>query len=444
MNLAWEVVTLRRLFLTVFVLLTLTLLAIEVPTVQYVYHQLPNGLQIYVFEDHTVPLVKIQVWYKVGSIDEEQGRTGSAHLLEHEMFSGTEALGKDEIDELITSVGGQLNAGTYYDYTVYYEIVPSAKLELALAIEADRMRNLKIDPIDFYRELEVVKQERRQRVENNYIQSGWEELQSNAFAGTPLGHFVIGWMEDLNKMTHDYVRDFYEMFYAPNNAIVAISGDVDPQETIVLVEKYFGDYEPMEIKRPVYAETKFEGEKVLRLPRITRYALMLQLYQIPRGDHEDLPAIEALLDIWLNSESSRVINELYYKRGMILGCGGFTTALRIPGYALVYAFGYKEDDLDQIKEAIDEELRKIAEEGVFEEELEKVKKARLKEIIFGLKDIREFSDMIVLSALRYDDPYLYKKQIETISKLTSEDIQRVARQYFLSKDRYVGYIVPKN
>ena len=139
-----------------------------------------------------------------------------------------------------------------------------------------------------------------------------------------------------------------------------------------------------------------------------------------------------------------MINELYYKRGMILGCGGFVNTLRIPGYALVYAFGYKEDDLDQIKAAMDEELRKIAEEGVSEEELEKVKKARLKEIIFGLKDIREFSDVIVLSALRYDDPYLYKKQIETISKLTSEDIQRVARQYFLSMDRYVGYIVPKN
>ncbi|WP_448522429.1 M16 family metallopeptidase [Pseudothermotoga sp.] len=303
--------------------------------------------------------MKVQVWYELGSIDEEEGRTGSAHLLEHEMFSGTETLGKGKIDELITSVGGELNAGTYYDYTVYYGIVPSAKLELALAIEADRMRNLKIDPIDFYRELEVVKQERRQRVENNYIQSGWEELQSAAFAGTPLGHFVIGWMEDLNKMTHGYIRSFYEMFYAPNNAIVAISGDVDPQEGIALVEKYFGDYEPMEIKRSIYAETKFEGEKVLRLPRITRYALMLQLYQIPRGDHEDLPAIEALLDIWLNSESSRVVNELYYKRGMILGCGGFTTALRIPGYALVYAFGYKEDDLDQIKAAMDADCERL-------------------------------------------------------------------------------------
>lgn len=171
----------KSFFLAALPILALTLLTIEVPTVQYTYHRLLNGLQVYVFENRTVPLVRVQVRYKVGSIGEEEERTGSAHLLEHEIFNGTEALGKDEIDELITSVGGRLNAGTYYDYTVYYEIVPSARLKLALAIEADRMRNLKIDPVDFYRELEVVKQERRQSVENNYIQSGWEELQSTAF-----------------------------------------------------------------------------------------------------------------------------------------------------------------------------------------------------------------------------------------------------------------------
>lgn len=418
--------------------------SINLPTPEYVHRVLPNGLQVFIFEDRTVPLVKVQVWYKVGSIDETEGKTGAAHLLEHTMFNGTHALEKGKIDELITSVGGECNAGTYYDYTVYYEIVPSSKLELALAIEADRMRNLKIDPEDFYRELEVVKQERRQSVENNFIMSGWEELQGKAFRGTPLGHHIIGWMEDLESMTHDYIKSFYEMFYAPNNAIVSIAGDVDPQEALELVEKYFGEYEPARIERPEYTQAKIEGETILRLPRLTGVALMLQLYQVPEGNHEDIAAIEALLDIWLNSESSRVNRELYYNRGLILACGGFTTTLRIPGYVLVYAFAYGEEDLDQIKEAMDEELEKIAKEGVSSEELEKVKKSKLKQLVFALKDIRELADEVVLGALRYGDPLFYKKYIENVSKLTEEDIQRVARQYFLTKNRYVGYVVPKD
>ncbi|MCX7654858.1 MAG: insulinase family protein [Fervidobacterium sp.] len=432
----------RKVLYLLLVFVSTLLLALEVPTVNYKYYKLSNGLQVYVFEDRTIPLVKFEIWYKVGSIDELEGRTGAAHLLEHVMFNGTEALKKGKLDELITSVGGENNAGTYYDYTVYYEVVPSAKLELAIAIEADRMRNLKIDPEDFYRELDVVKQERRQSTENNYIQSGWEELQAKAFEKTPLGHFIIGWMNDLSNMTHEYIRSFYEMFYAPNNAIIAISGDVNPDEAVKLVEKYFGDYKPMEIKRPEYRTTKFEGEKVIRLPRLTKLALMLQMYNIPRGDHPDIAAINALLDIWLNSESSRVNNELYYNKGLILGCGGFTNDLRIPSYALVYAFGYREADLDLIKQEMDKELEKIVKEGVSEEELTKVKKTLLKNIMFRLKDIKEFSEEVILGALRYDDPLFYKKQIENIAKLTSADIQRVAREYFLPKNRYVGYIVP--
>lgn len=429
--------------LTVVLILAVVLLfSVDIPVVNYVYHELPNGLKVYIFEDHTVPLVKVEVWYKVGAIDESEGKTGAAHLLEHTMFNGTEALAKGKLDELITSVGGENNAGTYYDYTVYYEVVPSAKLELALAIEADRMRNLKIDPEDFYRELDVVKQERRQSVENNYIRSGWEELQGKAFKGTPLGHFIIGWMNDLNNMTHDYIRAFYEMFYAPNNAIVSISGDVEPAEAIKLVEKYFGNYQPSKIVRPEYKTVNFVGEEIIRLPRLTRVSLILELYNMPRGDHPDIPAINALLDIWLNSESSRVNNELYYKKGLILGCGGFIDELRIPSYALVYAFGYKEDDLNLIKSEMDKELEKIANYGVSEEELIKVKKSMLKNMIFGLKDIKEFSEEVLLGVLRYDDPLFYKKRIEAIANLTSEDIQRVAREYFLPKNRYVGYIVP--
>ena len=433
----------RLLLLLMLYIFALFLFAVEIPNVNFVEYTLNNGLKVFIFEDHSVPLVKVEIWYKVGSIDEEEGKTGIAHLLEHTMFNGTNALPKGGIDDLITSVGGSNNAATSYDYTVYYELVPSAKLELALAIEADRMRNLKIDPDDFYREKEVVKQERRMRIENNYIQSGWEELQANAFKGTPLGHFVIGFMEDLERITHIDVRNFYEMFYAPNNAILSISGDVNPEEAIKLVEKYFGEYSPEQVKRPEYAEPKIEGETILKLPRMTRLSLLMELYSIPKADHEDIPAIEALLDIWLNSKNSRVNKELYFNKQLILGTGGFIYDLRIPGMAVIYAFGYKEEDLDAIKDGIDKELERIINEGISEEELKKVKKQMIKSLIFAQKDLKEFSSEIVLGKLRFDNPELYKQKLEKLNQLTSEDIQRVAKKYFYSKNRYVGYIVPK-
>ena len=165
-----------------------------IPKIDYTEYKLDNGLQIYVLEDHKLPLVNFSVWYKVGSIDERDGISGISHLLEHTMFLGTETLKKGQIHKLVKSVGGSNNAGTYYDYTKYYEELPASKLELAMAIEADRMRNLAINPPEFKREKKVVKQERRKRVENSVFWSSLEEVQAKAWANTPLEHQIIGWM----------------------------------------------------------------------------------------------------------------------------------------------------------------------------------------------------------------------------------------------------------
>ncbi|PRX30980.1 zinc protease [Orenia metallireducens] len=415
-----------------------------IPKLDYSHFKLDNGLEIYVFEDHKIPLAKFSIWYKVGSIDEPEGISGISHLLEHTMFLGTESLAKDQVHQLIKSVGGSNNAGTYYDYTTYYEEIPSAKLELAMAIEADRMRNLKVNPEEFYREREVVKQERRMRVENNIFSSSLEEIQAEAFKESPLHHQVIGWMEDINNITVEDIRDYYTRYYAPNNGVMVVSGDVDPQEVHTLAQKYYGSYQPQEIKRLEAIEPEQKSERIIKLKKMTQVPIIAMLYKIPKGDHPDMVAINALLDILVNNSTSRVKTELQQKKRMILEAGGFTVGLRKPGYALLYTVPMSEGIVYDVRYDFDQELEKLIEQGIKENELKIVKKRVLKDLIFSQKDISSAADTVATSVVRYNDPTLYQKNIQRLKNLTTKDIIRVAQKYFVRDNRTIGYILPKN
>ncbi|SKA00333.1 M16 family metallopeptidase [Selenihalanaerobacter shriftii] len=414
-----------------------------VPKVNYSYFKLNNGLQVYVFEDHQLPLAKFAVWYKVGSIDEPQGLSGISHLLEHTMFLGTESLPKDEVHELIKSTGGINNAGTYYDYTMYYEEIPSTKLELAMAIEADRMGNLKIDPQEFKREKEVVMQERRKRVENTTFNSALEKIQAKAFKESSLHHQIIGWMKDLKNINTNDVRRYYNQYYAPNNAVMVVSGDVDPQRVHKLAKKYYGDYQSKEIDRLNIKEPKQTKERFIKVKENTKLPIIGMIYKIPKGNHPDMIAIEALLDIWINNSTSRVKSELKKKKNMILRVGAFPVELRKPGFALIYTMPMKKEIIDQVKNAFDEELKKLINEGITDEELKIVKKAALKKTIFNQKKTSEIAHTVAKSVIRYNDPKLYQKKIKRLKNLTKDDIIVAAKEYFTKNNRTVGYIVPK-
>jgi len=417
---------------------------IFIPKLDYSHFKLDNGLEIYVFEDHKIPLAKFSIWYKVGSVDEPEGISGISHLLEHTMFLGTDSLGKNQVHQLVKAVGGSNNAGTYYDYTTYYEEVPSAKLELAMAIEADRMRNLKIDPKEFNREKEVVKQERRMRVENNVFSSSLEEIQAKAFQESSLHHQVIGWMKDLDNITSDDIRDYYTRYYAPNNAVMVVSGDVNPEEVHNLAKKYYGSYQPQEVKRLETIEPEQKLERVIKLEKVTRVPIIAMLYKIPKGDHPDIVAINALLDILVNNSTSRVKTELQKKKRMILEAGGFTVGLRKPGYALLYTVPISEGMVYDVRYEFDQELKKLIEQGVQKNELEIVKKRVLKDLIFSQKDISSAADTVATSVVRYNDPTLYQKNIQRLKNLTTKDIIRVAKKYFVRDNRTIGYILPKD
>ncbi|MBM7556113.1 M16 family metallopeptidase [Halanaerobacter jeridensis] len=414
-----------------------------IPEINYTEFKLDNGLEIYVLEDHQLPLVNFSVWYKVGSIDERDGISGISHLLEHTMFLGTETLNKGQIHNLVKSVGGSNNAGTFYDYTKYYEELPSSKLELAMAIESDRMRNLAINPQEFRREKKVVKQERRKRVENSVFWSSLEEVQSKAWANTPLEHQIIGWMEDLNQIDLQNMKDYYRQYYAPNNAALVVSGDVKPQQVKRLAQKYYGDYQAQKIERIQFAKPQQKKEQEVTVRKVTRVPFIQMIYPIPAANDEDIIAIKALMDILVNNSSSRVKEHLKQKQRLILEAGSNVQGLRKEGFALLYLIPTSEQLVDRVRNSFDHQLQRIKRKGITKEELEIVKKNSLKTMIFNQRDTGTKANILAQGVVRFDNPELYKEQLSTLKNLTEADIVAAAKKYFKQQDRTIGYILPK-
>lgn len=415
---------------------------LTIPDVDYQSFELNNGLQIMVFPDHSIPSLKLAVYYKVGAIDEQQGQTGISHFLEHSMFLGTESVPEGKIDDLISHVGGQLNAATNFDYTYYYYQVPSSMLELVMALEADRMRNLKFDPAEIERERKVVMQERRLRTENNIFSNGFEKIKAYALKDSYLEHNVVGWMKDISEITVPQLKSYYQSYYAPNNAILVVSGDVNYKQVKRLAKKYYGDYQPQKISRPQFNLPVQKQEKVIKLHLPTKIPYALMLYQIPAGDSKDLPAINIFLDILANNQSSRLKEKLQQQDKLILESGAFLYQLREPSFALVYFIPSSENLVDQAQLAFDQELNNVLENGITEAEFELVKKQYQKSLIFSQRDIDSIAASKALAKLRYNKPDLENEKIAIINQLTKEDVISIAKHYFQPEQRTRGYILP--
>lgn len=434
------------LFIMIIVALPISAMAdqVIVPAVDYSSFQLDNGLQVFVVEDDSIPLVELSIFYKVGSIDEPRGLTGISHFLEHTMFLGTEALAKGKIDELINEVGGVYNAATSYDFTYYYSEVPSSMLELAMAIEADRMINLNLDPVDVEREKDVIRQERRSMIENNVVSAGIEIIQATAFAGSSLEHQVIGTMDDIGNISVEALTEHYQNYYAPNNAVLVVTGDATVDQVKSLVEKYFGDYPSKEVVHPEFIPTTLTEEKTMELPLLTNVPINLMLYPIPEGNHQDAMGISVFLSILVDNQSSRVKQELQNRQQLIIETGAAQQQLRVPGYALIYTVPALVDLVEVTQAAFDDQVALIIAEGVTEEELAVVKKSVLKSLVFSQKDPTSMATSIAMGTLQYGEPDLYRDQIETLNNLTVADIQEIAAKYFTPENRVVGNILPIN
>ncbi|MDH4099553.1 MAG: insulinase family protein [Nitrospirota bacterium] len=404
---------------------------------------LANGLKVLVVEEHKSPVATFQVWYRVGAVDEQLGRTGLSHLLEHMMFKGTKKFGPKTFSQTVMKNGGNDNAFTSKDYTAYFENFASDRISLSMVLESDRMTNLLLDPKEFASERDVVKEERRMRYEDDPNSSLFEEVSSAAYKAHPYQWPVIGWMDDLSNMTRDDLFNHYKTYYAPNNATVIVVGDVKRDEIMAGVKKYFGDIpKGPEITRTIPEEPEQKGERRVTLRKEAQLPYIAAAYHVPNFKDADSYGLEVLSAILSGGKSSRLYKSLVYEKQIALFAGGdYGMVGRAPGLFYLYAGPMPGVKVEDLEKALYDEMEKLKNEPVADRELQKAKNQI--EASFIMSQDSNFYRAMTLGRYEVAGDWRAKdRYIEGVRKVTAEDIQKVAKKYFSSDNRTVGILDP--
>lgn len=413
------------------------------PFGRVVEHRLPNGLKVLILKESRAPIISVQVWYKVGSRNEELGKTGLSHLTEHLMFKGTEKYGPKVFSREVQKAGGMDNAFTSRDYTAYFENGPPTQLKRWLNMEADRMRGLKVSEEDFVTEQKVVLEERRQRTEDDPVNFLAEELMAAAYKAHPYQWPVIGWFHDIQSLTRSDFLKHYQQYYQPNNAIVVVVGDVEPQEAIKEIEAAFAHLprgpEPPKVTAQ---EPRQYGERRVIVHREAQLPYVLMAYHAPNWEHEDAYALELLSRVLSQGRSSRLYHRLVYQQRLALEAGAdydFDTAN--PPVFTLHAQPLPGKTTAQLEAALEKEIKQLQTELVGEAELLKAKNQTQAGFYMALDSL--FYRGMVLGRLESVARWtLIKEFIPKILKVTAEDLRRVARQYLTADNRTVGLLAP--
>jgi len=413
--------------------------------IQIHHYTLENGLNLIVLEDHSVPAMTYQVWYRVGSRNERPGITGISHLFEHMMFKGSKKYGPEEHARLVNANGGSLNAFTTEDVTVYFENLPSSRLELAIELEVERQANLAINQENLSSETEVVKEERRMRVDNSNFGRLIEQLTALAYQQHPYHWPVIGWMSDLNSISVEECIQYFGKFYAPNNTTVVVVGDVDPEDTYRLVKKHYQQLRPAPSLDTTFTlEEEQKGERRAVFQKPAQLPWLGIAYHIPEETHDDAFILDVIDNILSSGESSRIYKDLIYDKEMALFVFSLADLRLDPGLFFVIAGDIKPDHRpEEVESAIKAQLRRLAEEPVTEEELQKVKNQLEADFIFDLESNMGRGMQIGRSFLFTGDPYYFQKVIEKYRAVTPEDIMRVAGRYFKEENASICTLLPE-
>ncbi|MFW6049863.1 MAG: M16 family metallopeptidase [Myxococcota bacterium] len=410
-----------------------------------VREKLDNGLRVVMNPDHTIPTVAVAMYYDVGARNEEQGRSGFAHLFEHMMFQGSANVGKMEHFELIVNRGGSANGTTSSDRTNYFETLPAHELALGLWLEADRMKSLKVTRENFDNQRETVKEERRQRVDNQPYVPSMIRINELAYGDYwPYAHPTIGYMQDLDNAPLGAVQEFFDTYYAPNNAVLAISGDFEPERAMDLVEKLFGDIEPSEV--PAYDPPEIEPQTAERKEVMVDEKAELPAfhiaYHIPPSRTSDHYALELLAAVLGDGKSSRLYQKLVKDEEMLQELDVSTDDRRGPDLFSFWGIVARGHEGDAVREMIYEELERIASEGVSERELEKARNRVRADFVFGLQSNLARAMHLAEFELYWGDAALLREELDRYLAVTAEDIQRVAGQYFDPTNRTVLDVEP--
>lgn len=396
-------------------------------------HRLANGLRVVLSEDHLTPVAAVCLWYDVGSRHEVKGRTGLAHLFEHLMFQGSHQVHGNGHFELVQGAGGSLNGTTSFERTNYFETMPAHQVELALWLEADRMGSLlaALDEESMENQRDVVKNERRQRYDNVPYGTAFEKLTALAYPeGHPYHHTPIGSMADLDAATLEDARNFFRTYYAPNNAVLAVVGDIDPEQTLAWVEKYFGSIPLHDGKQPprdgALPETMGGQLREVVEEDVPARALMAA-YRLPHDGTRESDAADLALTVLGGGESSRLHNRLV-RRDQSAVAAGFGL-LRLAGAPSLGWLDVKTSagvDVPDIEAAVDEELARFAEEGPTDEEMERAQAQLEREWLDRLGTVAGRADELCRYAVLFGDPQLALTAVDRVLDITAAEVQAVA------------------
>ena len=426
-------------------LITLTARA-ELPTHEF---QLDNGLDVLVREDHRAPVITVMVWFKAGSIDEAPYETGLAHVLEHMMFKGSKRLDAGEFSRTVARFGGSDNAFTSYDFTAYFQQYEASRLPLALELEAERLKSLKIDDESFRRELQVVMEERRQRTDDKPTALAWEKFQAVARPGTGYAHPIIGWRDQLAQLQPQQARDWYDRFYVPGNATLVIAGDVTAEQVRPLVEKFFADLPRGETPpRPETTLNPPPGERRMTLRLPVRVPALYMSYNVPSlttADHQDdFYALTMLGGVLDGGTSARMESNLVRGQRLAAGLGaGYDGLQRGNGTFTITATPNPAVSLDQLEAAIKAEIEEIAEQPPSEAEMDRVRAGVLAEQIYQRDSVMgQAMELGTLSVLGLDWR-LAGQFDDNLEAVTPEQVQQAARKWLVAERSAVAHVIPE-
>lgn len=405
---------------------------------------LENGLTVLLLEDRSVPMVSYHTWYKVGSKDEGAGTTGAAHMLEHMMFKGAAKYDGKMFDHLLHSNGISNNAFTSFDYTGFYEDLPSSKLDLVMDIEVDRMSSLALRAEDLKSEKEVVAEERRWRVDNNPNGLLREKLMGTVFKVSPYSWPVIGHMTDIQNYDVEKLRYFYKTFYVPNNAVLVVVGDFETSKVRRMIEKHYGKLKKSPVPERVYPnEPVQKAAQSAVLSQDVQSSSLAVAFRAPPSGHEDTFALDIAADILGNGTSSRLHRQLVYKTQLASGAYSYNMSLQKEGLFMIGVNLKPGQPAPAVLNAVNSEINRMRQSPVTSKEVEKAKNQVMKSLVDSMTTMQGKARLLASYEILTGSYENLFTDIEKYNRVTVEDVQRVAKKYFQTSQKTVVQLQPK-
>ncbi|MFA5620905.1 MAG: pitrilysin family protein [Weeksellaceae bacterium] len=407
--------------------------------IEYEEYELPNGLHVILHQDHSAPVVITSVMYHVGAKDEDPGRTGFAHFFEHLLFEGTENIGRGEWFKIVSSNGGTNNANTTDDRTYYYEVFPSNSLQMGLWMESERLLHPVINQIGVDTQNEVVKEEKRLRVDNQPYGNILKAIKENLFKVHPYQHTTIGEMEDLDAATLEEFQAFFKKFYIPNNAVLVVAGDFEKEQAKKWISDYFGPIQ----KGTVIPKKQYVEEPITQQINATwedpnvQIPMLITAYRTPSMKTREARVLDMISTILSDGESSRLTKRLVDREKKALQVGAFNFSQEDYGSYIIYSLPVGNTPLSELADAFSDEIKKLQTELISEREYQKLLNKFENEYVNANSNIEGVAHSLATYYLLYGDTELINNELDIYHSITREEIREVARKYLNDNQRLV-------